>query len=163
MSRKARYTKGTRLIPPPPSNGGVSAAAPLRPFLLPRSKPRLEPQTTNGVQVTEPCNEDMDPEANEVDSFGEHIDRMFAASDTEKHKGRKITEFWDVDLIDSDGILKHTKMSVREALEWSLNGSKIILRFNEELQAIGDGAGLLSGILGALGFDYNKFPIYEKS
>ncbi|XP_052116458.1 uncharacterized protein LOC110280454 [Arachis duranensis] len=54
-------------------------------------------------------------------------------------------------------------MSVREAMERSLNGSKIILRFNEELQVVGDGAGLLSGILGALGSDYSKFPICEKS
>ncbi|KAL4300353.1 hypothetical protein AHAS_Ahas17G0192400 [Arachis hypogaea] len=54
-------------------------------------------------------------------------------------------------------------MSLREAIERSLNGSKIILRFNEELQAVGDRAGLLSGILGALGSDYSKFPICEKS
>ncbi|XLR26450.1 hypothetical protein S83_054350, partial [Arachis hypogaea] len=63
----------------------------------------------------------------------------------------------------SEGIVKPAKMSVREAMERSLNGSKIILRFNEELQAVGDGAGLLSGILGALGSDYSKFPICEKS
>ncbi|KAL4338107.1 hypothetical protein AHAS_Ahas12G0177100 [Arachis hypogaea] len=54
-------------------------------------------------------------------------------------------------------------MSVREAMERPLNGSKIILRFNEELQAIDDEASLLSGILGVLGFDYSKFPICEKS
>ncbi|KAL4314457.1 hypothetical protein AHAS_Ahas15G0087000 [Arachis hypogaea] len=54
-------------------------------------------------------------------------------------------------------------MSVREVMERSFNGSKIILRFKEELQAVGDGAGLLSGILGALGSDYSKFPICEKS
>ncbi|XP_020969783.1 uncharacterized protein LOC110268226 [Arachis ipaensis] len=54
-------------------------------------------------------------------------------------------------------------MNVREAVEQSLNGSKIILRFNEELQAVGDGTGLLSGILGALGSDYSKFSICEKS
>ncbi|RYR10738.1 hypothetical protein Ahy_B05g079216 [Arachis hypogaea] len=48
-------------------------------------------------------------------------------------------------------------------MERSFNGSKIILRFKEELQAVGDGAGLLSGILGALGSDYSKFPICEKS
>nr|XP_025692568.1 uncharacterized protein LOC112794802 [Arachis hypogaea] len=63
----------------------------------------------------------------------------------------------------SEGIIKQAKMSVREAMERSLNGSKIILRFNEELQVVGDGAGLLSGILGALGSDYSKFPICEKS
>ncbi|KAL4288613.1 hypothetical protein AHAS_Ahas19G0303700 [Arachis hypogaea] len=91
----------------------------------------------------------MDPEANEVDSFDEHIDRimMFSASDAEKCKARKTTKFWDVDLIDSGGIVKQAKMSVREAMERSLNGSKIIL----------------SGILGALGCDYSKFPICEKS
>ncbi|KAL4396075.1 hypothetical protein AHAS_Ahas01G0055600 [Arachis hypogaea] len=49
----------------PSSNSGVSAAAPLRPFRLPQSKLRPEPQTANGVQVTKLCNEDMDPEANE--------------------------------------------------------------------------------------------------
>ncbi|KAL4321876.1 hypothetical protein AHAS_Ahas14G0154300 [Arachis hypogaea] len=186
MPRKARFKKGTRvepprqqppaappvsspsddnnwLIPPPPSNGGVSAAALLQLFCPPRSEPRPEPQATNSSQVTEPCNEDIDPEANEVDSFEEHIDRMFAASDAAKHKRRKTTEFWDVDLIDSEGIIKQAKMSVREAMERSLNGSKIILRFNEELQAVGDGAGLLSGILGALDSDYSKFPICEKS
>ncbi|RYQ92900.1 hypothetical protein Ahy_B09g099141 [Arachis hypogaea] len=153
------------LIPLLPSNGGVSAAAPLQPFRLPRSEPRPEPQTTNGVQVTQPYNEDMDPEANEVDSFDEHIDRimMFSASDAEKCKARKTTKFWDVDLIDSGGIVKQAKMSVREAMERSLNGSKIILRFNKELQVVRDEAGLLSGILGALGCDYSKFPICEKS
>ncbi|KAL4307571.1 hypothetical protein AHAS_Ahas16G0291600 [Arachis hypogaea] len=88
---------------------------------------------------------------------------MFAASDAEKCKGRKTTEFWNVELIDSDGMVKDAKMSVREAMERSLNGSKIILRFNDELQRVGDGAGMLSGILGVLGSDYNKFPICEKS
>ncbi|XP_072074030.1 uncharacterized protein [Arachis hypogaea] len=159
MTRKAHYTKGTRVVPPrqqpltaplttspstdddwpiplPPSNGGVSASAPLRPFCPPRSEPRLEPQTANGVQVTEPCNKDMDLKVNEVDSFDEHIDRMFTASNAEKCKGQKATEFWDVDLIDSNGIVEQAKMSVREAMERSLNGSKIILRFNEELQAV---------------------------
>ncbi|XP_052110315.1 uncharacterized protein LOC107466475 [Arachis duranensis] len=96
----------------------------------------------------EPCNEDIDPEANEVDLFVEHVDMMFAVSDTVKH---------------SEGIVKQAKMSVREAMERSLNGSKIILRFNKELQAVEDGADLFSGILGALGSDYNKFSICEKS
>ncbi|KAL4299336.1 hypothetical protein AHAS_Ahas17G0090700 [Arachis hypogaea] len=186
MPRKTRFKKGTRveplrqqppaappvsspsddddwLIPLPPSNGGVSAAAILQPFRPPRSEPRPEPQAANGSRVTEPCNEAIDPEANEADSFEEHIDRMFAASDATKRKRRKTTEFWDVDLIDSEGIIKQAKMSVREAMERSLNGSKIILRFNEELQVVGDGAGLLSGILGALGSDYSKFSICEKS
>ncbi|RYR79395.1 hypothetical protein Ahy_A01g004215 isoform C [Arachis hypogaea] len=98
----------------PSSNSGVSAAAPLRPFRLPQSKLRPEPQTANGVQVTKLCNEDMDPEAN-------------------------------------------------EAIEQSLNGSNIILRFNEKLQTVKDGDGLLNGILGALDSDYSKFSICKKS
>ncbi|RYR63224.1 hypothetical protein Ahy_A04g021026 [Arachis hypogaea] len=47
------------------SNDGVSATSPPQPFRSPRSEPRPEPRTANGVQVTEPCNEDIDPEANE--------------------------------------------------------------------------------------------------
>ncbi|RYQ86283.1 hypothetical protein Ahy_B10g105955 [Arachis hypogaea] len=147
MPRKARYTKGTRVEPP-------SQQPPTAP-------PASSPSADDDWLIPLPSN--MDPEANDVDSFDEHIDRMFATSDAEKRKGRKTTEFWDVDLIDSDGIIKQAKMSVREAMERPLNGSKIILRFNEELQAIGDGAGLLSRILGALGSDYSKFPIWEKS
>ncbi|XP_020969011.1 uncharacterized protein LOC110267594 [Arachis ipaensis] len=88
---------------------------------------------------------------------------MFAASDAKKRKRRKTTEFWDVELIDSDGIVKQAKMSVKEDMEQFLNGSKVILRFNDELQAIGDRAGMLSGILGVMGSDYSKFPICEKS
>ncbi|RYR26226.1 hypothetical protein Ahy_B02g060430 [Arachis hypogaea] len=186
MHRKARYTKrtivetpcqqpptGAPASSPPadddwfiplPSNGGVFAAASLRPFRPPRSEPRPETQTcANGVQMPEPCDEDLHPEANEVGLFDQHIDNMFAASDPKKHKGRKTTEFWNIDLIDFDGVIKQEKMSVREAMERPLNGSKIILRFNVELQPIGDGAGLLSGILRALGFDYSKFPVCEKS
>ncbi|RYQ90830.1 hypothetical protein Ahy_B09g096812 isoform F [Arachis hypogaea] len=43
------------------------------------------------------------------------------------------------------------------------NGRKIVLRFNNAKQAIGDEAGLLSGVLGLLGSDYGKFPICRKS
>ncbi|KAL4390086.1 hypothetical protein AHAS_Ahas03G0109900 [Arachis hypogaea] len=84
-----------------------------------------------------------------MNSFDEYIDRMFATFNAEKRTRRKTTGFWDVDFIDSDGIVKQTKMSVKGAMERSLNDSKIILRFNEKLQAVGDRAGLLSGILGA--------------
>ncbi|RYR31542.1 hypothetical protein Ahy_B01g056345 [Arachis hypogaea] len=142
MPRKACYTKGTRVEPPrqqPPTAPLAFSPSADDDWLIP-----LSPK---------PCNEDMDPEANEVDSFDEHIDRMFAAFDAEECKGRRTTEFWDVDLI-----ARKNKYQKRP-----LNGSKIIMRFNEELQAIGDGAGLLSGILGALGSDYSKFPICEKS
>ncbi|XP_052107350.1 uncharacterized protein LOC127739783 isoform X2 [Arachis duranensis] len=124
------------------------------------------PSTFNFSSTHSSCSFRMPRKAKytkEVDSFEEHIDGMLAASDAEKRKGRKTTEFWNVELIDSNGIVKQAKMSVKEAMERSLNGSKVILRFNDELQAVGDGAGMLSGILGALGSDYSKFPICEKS
>ncbi|RYR13354.1 hypothetical protein Ahy_B04g070395 isoform H [Arachis hypogaea] len=45
----------------------------------------------------------------------------------------------------------------------SPNGRKIVLRFNSELQPVGDEAGLLSSVMGLLGSDYTKFPICEKN
>ncbi|RYR18844.1 hypothetical protein Ahy_B03g063453 [Arachis hypogaea] len=65
-------------------------------------------------------------------------------------------------LIDSDGTIKPAKISVREAMEWS-NGRRIMLKFNNEKQAIREEAGLLSGVLGMLGSDYGNFPIREES
>ncbi|KAL4357657.1 hypothetical protein AHAS_Ahas09G0208600 [Arachis hypogaea] len=43
------------------------------------------------------------------------------------------------------------------------NGRKIVLRFNNAKQAIGNEAGLLSGVLGLLGSDFGKFHICEES
>ncbi|RYR15771.1 uncharacterized protein [Arachis hypogaea] len=43
------------------------------------------------------------------------------------------------------------------------NGRKIVLRFNNGKQAIGNETGLLSGVLGLLGSDFGKFPICEES
>ncbi|RYQ90440.1 hypothetical protein Ahy_B09g096540 isoform B [Arachis hypogaea] len=43
------------------------------------------------------------------------------------------------------------------------NGRKIMLRFNNAKQAIENEAGLLSGVLGLLGSDFEKFPICEES
>ncbi|XP_020970324.1 uncharacterized protein LOC110268476 [Arachis ipaensis] len=62
---------------------------------------------------------------------------------------------------ESDGTIKHVKLSVKEAMK-PPNGRKIVLRFNSALQPVGDEAGLLSGVMGLLGSDYTKFPIYEK-
>ncbi|KAL4287930.1 hypothetical protein AHAS_Ahas19G0235400 [Arachis hypogaea] len=63
---------------------------------------------------------------------------------------------------DSDGTIKPAKLSVREAIEWP-NGRRIMLKFNNKKQAIGDEAELLSGVLGLLGSDYGKFLICEES
>ncbi|KAL4345180.1 hypothetical protein AHAS_Ahas11G0252600 [Arachis hypogaea] len=40
---------------------------------------------------------------------------------------------------------------------------KIILKFNNKLQPIGDEGGLLSGVLGLLGADDGKFSFCERS
>ncbi|RYR37799.1 hypothetical protein Ahy_A09g042689 [Arachis hypogaea] len=178
MSKKVRYTKKSKLETPcqqPPmgapaslsftdddwliplsSDGGVPAVASFCSFVLPGTY-------ANDVQTSEPCDEDLDPEANEVASFEQHIDNLFAASDAKRCKERKTTEFWNVDVINSDGIIKQAKLSVRKALEQPFNGRKIILRFNRKLQPIRDGADLLNGILGMLGAYYNKFFICEKN
>ncbi|KAL4357347.1 hypothetical protein AHAS_Ahas09G0177600 [Arachis hypogaea] len=47
-------------------------------------------------------------------------------------------------------------------MEWP-NGRRIMLKFNNKKQAIGDEDELLSGVLGLLGSDYEKFPICEES
>ncbi|KAL4357166.1 hypothetical protein AHAS_Ahas09G0159500 [Arachis hypogaea] len=104
---------------------------------------------------------DLDLEADEVDSFDQHVDNLFAASDAQKRKERKTTEFWDVKTIEFDGTIKQIKLSVKEAMK-PPNGRKILLRFNSTLQPVGDEAGLLSGVMGLLGSDYTKFPICEK-
>ncbi|KAL4365770.1 hypothetical protein AHAS_Ahas07G0139300 [Arachis hypogaea] len=57
--------------------------------------------------------------------------------------------------------MKQVKLSVKEAMKLP-NGRKIALRFNETLQLVGAEAGILSGILGLLGFDYTKFLICGK-
>ncbi|RYR67363.1 hypothetical protein Ahy_A03g013694 isoform D [Arachis hypogaea] len=51
---------------------------------------------------------------------------------------------------------------MREAMERP-NDRKIVLRFNNVKQTIGDEAGLLIGVLGLLGSDYGKFSICKKS
>ncbi|KAL4306752.1 hypothetical protein AHAS_Ahas16G0209700 [Arachis hypogaea] len=144
----------------PPSGGtGAAPTSSLRPFRPPRTEPPPAPQPpTNGAQHSEPVDEDLDPE---VDSFEQHVDNLFAASEALKRKRRKTTEFWDVKIIESDGTIKQLRLSVREAMK-PPNGRKIVLRFNDRLQPVGNEAGILSGVVGMLASDYTKFPICEK-
>ncbi|RYR18874.1 hypothetical protein Ahy_B03g063488 [Arachis hypogaea] len=145
-----------------PSGSGAPTSSSLRPFRLPPSEPLPTPQAcTNDVQNSEPDAEDLNPEADEVDFFDQHVDNLFVASDAQKRKGRKTTEFWDAKTIESDGTIKQVKLSVKEAMK-PPNERKTVLRFNSALQPVGDEAGLLSGIIGLLGSDYTKFPICEK-
>ncbi|XP_057751665.1 uncharacterized protein LOC130969793 [Arachis stenosperma] len=146
---------------PQASYGGVHTT--VRPFRPPRSEPRPAPQTrTYSSQNSELGSDQVDTNAHEVDSIDQEVDDRSVASRAQSRKGRKTTEYWTVKTIDSDGTIKAANISVREAMERS-NGRRIVLRFNNEKQPVGDEAGLLSGVLGMLGSDYGKFPICEES
>ncbi|XP_057758011.1 uncharacterized protein LOC130977032 [Arachis stenosperma] len=139
-----------------------------RPDLIftPLSTTRTEsppaPQTcTNGAQHSELTDEDLDPEADDVDSFEQHVDNIFATLEALKHKRRKTTEFRDVKTIESDRTIKQLHLNVREAMK-PPNGRKIVLRFNDRLQPVGNEASILSGVVIMLGSDFTKFPICEK-
>ncbi|XP_020970261.1 uncharacterized protein LOC110268441 [Arachis ipaensis] len=181
MARKGRYTKKAKLGPGcqqphtapspasaahdsemrPDSSDSVPATA--RPFIPPRSVPRPAPQTsTTNIQNSEPGHVNLAANANNVDSLDQQADDPVINSSAQRRKRRKTTEFWAVKIIDSDGTIKPTRLSVREAMERP-NGRKIVLRFNRAKQAIRDEAGLLSGVLGLLETDYGKFPICERS
>ncbi|RYR63051.1 hypothetical protein Ahy_A04g020838 [Arachis hypogaea] len=122
------------------------------------SVPRLAPQTsTNNIQNSESGHVNLAVNANDVDSIDQEADDPFVDSRAQSRKGRKTTEFWEVKIIDNPAIL-----SMREAIERP-NGRKIVLRFNNAKQAIGDEAGLLSGVLSLLGSYYGKFFICEES
>ncbi|KAL4329842.1 hypothetical protein AHAS_Ahas13G0340500 [Arachis hypogaea] len=79
----------------PPSGGtGAAPTSSLRPFRPSRIEPPpAPPPPTNSAQHSEPPDEDLDPEADEVDSFEQYVDNLFAASEALKRKRRKTTEF----------------------------------------------------------------------
>ncbi|RYR17388.1 hypothetical protein Ahy_B03g062152 [Arachis hypogaea] len=190
MARKGRFTKKSQLGPRShqpqtganvtldshhdgsqilPTNGesvpasGDSVPATSRPFRPPRSEPRSVPQTsTNSTQNSLTGQLYLDANANEESLVEEEVDELHDAPVVQSRRGRKTTEFWTVKIIDSEGNFKPAKLSVRDAMARP-NGRKIMLRFNNAKQAIGDEAGLLSGVLGLLGSDYGKFPICRKS
>nr|XP_025675670.1 uncharacterized protein LOC112775960 [Arachis hypogaea] len=108
--------------------------------------------------------EDYDPEADEVDSWDDYVDDLYAEEEAvprNKSNGRKNTDYWNV-VVSDDGITRTMSLSVREAIVLPPS-RKILLEFNEELQPIGQAAGLLSGFLGNLGDDFQHFPINEDS
>ncbi|XP_057761058.1 uncharacterized protein LOC130981484 [Arachis stenosperma] len=142
---------------------GDSVPATSRPFRPPRSEPRPAPQmSTHSVRNSLPDHLSLDANADEETLLDEEVDNLHDASGTQIRRGRKTTEFWAVRTIDSDGTIKPAKLSVREAMKRP-NGRKIVLRFNNAKQAIGDEAGVLSGVLGLLGSNFGKFPICRTS
>ncbi|RYQ95919.1 hypothetical protein Ahy_B08g091303 [Arachis hypogaea] len=174
-------------------DSGDSVPPTSRPFLPPRNVPRPAPQTsTTTIQNSEPSRVNSTDNANDVDSVDQEADDSFVDSRAQNHKGRKTTEFWKVRIISNLAIkfyvfnpiytlgdysyspmlsttdthmvftIKPARLSIREAMERP-NGRKIVLRFNKAKQAIGNEAGLLSGVLGLLGSDFGKFSICEES
>ncbi|XP_052116441.1 uncharacterized protein LOC127746614 [Arachis duranensis] len=92
-------------------------------------------------------NEDYDPEADEVESFDDHVDDLFAAHEVERQE---------------NDVTSCMELTIKEALALLL-GKKIVLNHNGELQQVGQAAGLLSRFLGTLGSDFQQLPICEKS
>ncbi|RYQ83195.1 hypothetical protein Ahy_B10g101828 [Arachis hypogaea] len=109
--------------------------------------PTEQLETRHRVEVAdhELEDEDYDPEADEVPSFDDHIDDLFATQEIERqHQNGKHrdTYFWEVTVIEDD-MRKASRLSMREAMALPSN-TKIVLPFNKELQPIGQADGLFS-------------------
>ncbi|RYQ84868.1 hypothetical protein Ahy_B10g104364 [Arachis hypogaea] len=133
------------------SDGGVPVTTSFRSFRPSCSEPRPDPQTcTNDVRNSEPSNKDLDQETNGTLLF------LFFS-----HLGHNGCINKVLFLINSNGIIKQARLSVRKAIKWP-NGRKIILKFNRKLQSIRDGSDLLSGIFGLLVLTIIIFFICDK-
>ncbi|MED6198104.1 hypothetical protein PIB30_062845 [Stylosanthes scabra] len=170
----------SRHVSHPESSSGSGARArhsDIRPFRPPRDKassdlsdnvenhhpPERCPIHMNQAVEDNTNTEDEDyvPDANEMASFDDHIDNLFANHNVEvqnKGKKRKDSDWWDVEVIE-DGVIRPLKQTVFEAIRIPPS-RKIVLKFNESHQAVGGENSLLSGYLGA---DFKKFPISMKS
>ncbi|QHO46793.1 uncharacterized protein DS421_6g190700 [Arachis hypogaea] len=102
--------------------------------------------------------EDYDPEADEVKSFDDHVDDLFAAHEVERqgnaNNNKKGHQFLE------NGVTSCMELTVKEALALP-PGKKIILRHNRELQQVGQAASLLSGFLGLLGLIFNNYQFVK--
>ncbi|RYQ92105.1 hypothetical protein Ahy_B09g098242 [Arachis hypogaea] len=139
-----------------------------------REQPRDRTRHRAEVADHELEDEDYNPEADEVPSFDDHIDDLFAAQEVEvstimrnakiQISGKlllSIVILFPIHFLE-DGVRKVSRLSVKEAIALPSN-TKIVLPFNKELQPIGQTAGLFSGFLGSLGADYSQFLIYAES
>ncbi|MED6195202.1 hypothetical protein PIB30_035812 [Stylosanthes scabra] len=127
MPRRPRYPKKTNLItsgqqpqeeapeasftqwdvPLIPSTGGGVPATSCRPFRPPQSETGPSPQTNadgNQNQMTE--EEEVNPFANDVDSFDDQVNRSVEASDAGNGRGRRNAKPWTVDVISNKLIFK---------------------------------------------------------
>ncbi|XP_015938285.1 uncharacterized protein LOC107463920 [Arachis duranensis] len=152
--------------PPPPrsGNGARQSRVNAVPFRPPRNETRMASSSDVGDARAPATNrkhppdshegvddhsedEDYNPEADEIDSFDDHLDNMFAAHEVEHQE---------------NGMISSMELTVREALALHPR-KKIVLHHNRELQQVGQAAGLLSGFLGTLGSDFQQLPICAKS
>ncbi|MED6136960.1 hypothetical protein PIB30_060606 [Stylosanthes scabra] len=82
--------------------------------------------------------EDYVPDADEMASFDDHIDNLFADHDAEEQNNRKRrtdNKPWEVDVIE-DGVIRPLPQTMFEANSIPA-GRKIVLRFDEYNQAVG--------------------------
>nr|XP_025635506.1 uncharacterized protein LOC112729547 [Arachis hypogaea] len=144
--------------PPPPrsGNGARQSRVNAVPFRPPRNETQMASSSDIGDARAPATNrkhppdshegvddhsedEDYDPEADEIESFDDHLDNMYS----------------------SDACFL-VNLTVKEALALP-PGKKIVLHHNRELQQVGQAAGLLSGFLETLGSDFQQLPICAKS
>ncbi|XP_016199229.1 uncharacterized protein LOC107640195 [Arachis ipaensis] len=129
-----------------------------------RARAPPPPRSGNGVDDHSE-DEDYDSEADEIESFDDHLDNIFAAHEVERqgnaNSKKKDTDYWVVDVIEN-GVISSMELTVKEVLALP-PGKKIVLHHNRELQQVGQAVGLLSGFLGTLGSDFQQLPICAKS
>ncbi|RYR21782.1 hypothetical protein Ahy_B03g067100 [Arachis hypogaea] len=166
-----------QIAPPPPhfGNGARQSRVNAIPFRPPCNETRLALSSDIGDarapvtnrkhpdlhEVVEDHSKDEDygPEADEVESFDDHVDNLFAAHEVERQgnanskKGHRLLE---------NSVASCMELTVKEALALP-PGKKIVLHHNKELQQVGQAAGLLSRFLGTLGSDFQQLPICAKS
>ncbi|RYR59438.1 hypothetical protein Ahy_A05g025319 [Arachis hypogaea] len=97
--------------------------------------------------------EDYDPETDEVESWDDFVDNLYAEEEVvsrNKPYKSKDTDYWSV-VVSDGGVTRTMNLSVRKAIVLP-PGRQIILEFNTEMQAIG-----------SLGADFQHFPINEDS
>ena len=66
-------------------------------------------------------------------------------------------------LLDVAGHISRRRLTVADLLEESPNGTKIMTRWNDVPQPVGDSAKLLANYLGQLARQYTDFPIMFES
>ncbi|XP_016168840.1 uncharacterized protein LOC107611427 [Arachis ipaensis] len=124
--------------PPPPrsGNGARQSRVNAVPFRPPRNETRMASSSDVGDTRAPATNrkhppdshegvddhsedEDYNPEADEIESFDDHLDNMFAAHEVEHqvnvNRKKKDTNYWVVDVIEN-GVISSMELTVKEAL-----------------------------------------------